>query len=284
VGDAENPMDPPSPTSEQTREFYDKVGWTLVDGKTVDAQLFGDREMGPIRTALRQERAERVRAALQLAGPPLNLLEVGCGGNPATSLLDMCSQYTGVDFSRTGLEVARQRLLSSGVPFTLKEATASDLPFSDQSFDAAYSAHALYHIPKVDEQATAFREIARVIRSGGVALFLLANPRPLLFPVRLAKRLLADTPYLGDVLNRLRPKPPLPYRPMPIGWMRRQLAPFGDVSVSCHILDSTWQNQHVSEYSMFGKLLWLVEHRAERLFADKIAHLGNYVQIVLRKR
>lgn len=272
------------PTSEQTREFYDKVGWTVVDGKTVDEQLFGDRELGPIRMALRQERAARLREALRLAGPPLNLLEVGCGGNPATSLLDLCSHYTGVDFSRTGLEVARQRLMPMNIPFTLKEATTSDLPFADQSFDAAYSAHALYHIPNVHEQATAFREIARVVRSGGVAVLLMANPRPLLFPVRLAKRLLADTPYLSDVLNRLRTKPPLPYRPMPIGWMRRQLAPFGEVSVSCHTLDSTWQNQHVSEYSMFGKLLWSVAHHAERRFADSIAHLGNYVQIVLRKR
>lgn len=170
------------------------------------------------------------------------------------------------------------------MPFTLKETAASDLPFSDRSFDAAYSAHALDHIPTVDEQATAFREIARVTRSGGVALFLLANPRPLLFPVRLARLPLPDTPYLGDVLNRLRPKPPIPYRRMPISWMRRQLALFGDVSVSCHILDSTWQNQHVSEYSMFGKLMWMAKHRMEQRFADSIAILGNYVQIVLRKR
>jgi SAM-dependent methyltransferase len=271
-------------TSKDTRQFYDTVGWTLVDGKTVDEQLFGDREMGPIRTALKNERIARVREALRLAGPPLNLLEVGCGGNPATSLLDMCSQYTGVDFSRTGLEVAGQRLTPTGVPFMLKEARANELPFPDQSFDAVYSAHVLYHIPVVAEQAAAFREIARVTRHRGVAVFLLANPHPLLFPVRLTMRLLAETRVLGGVINRLRPKPPLPYRPMPIGWMRAQLAPFGSVSVTCHALDSTWQNQHVSEHSTFGKLLWAAEHYIERRFADKISHLGNYLQIVLHKQ
>jgi SAM-dependent methyltransferase len=270
--------------SEETKEFYDKVGWTVVDGKTVDEHLFGDRELGPIRTALTKERAARVRAAIRQAGSSVNLLEVGCGGNPATGLLDMCSRYTGVDFSRTGLDVARQRLAPTGVPFDLHEARANKLPYSDQMFDVVYSAHALYHIPKVDEQAAAFREIARVTRSGGIAVLLLANPRPLLFPVRLAKRLLADTPYLSNLLNRLRPKPLLPYRPMPIGWMRAQLAPFGDVSFSCYDLNSTWQNQHVSEYTLFGKQLWKAEHYMERRFADKIAHLGNYVQIVLRRR
>ncbi len=270
-------------TSEETKQFYDKVGWTLVDGKTVDERLFGNREMGPIRIALEKERAARLRESLRVAGPPLNLVEVGCGGNPGIMFVDMCSQYTGVDFSQTGLEVARQRLAPTGVSFVLKQADATVLPFSDQSFDAAYSAHALYHIPKVDEQATAFREIARVVRRGGVAVFIMANPHPLLFPIRLTKRLLADTPYLGQVLNRLRPKPPLPYRPMPISWMRVQLAPFGEVSVICHSLDSTWFNQHVSERSVFGKLLWTIFHSAERRFARKIAHLGNYIQIVLHR-
>src|SRR5262249_3652472 len=73
--------------------------------------------------------------------------------------------------------------------------------------------------------------------------------RPLLFPVRLATRLAADTPYLRNALNRLRPTPPLPYRPMPIGWMRAQLAPFGKVSLICHGIASRWQCQHVSEHT-----------------------------------
>ncbi len=42
--------------------------------------------------------------------------------------------------------------------------------------------------------------------------------------------------------------------------------------------------QRISEYSILGKLLRSIAHRAKRRFADSIAHLGNYVQIVLRKR
>lgn len=270
-------------TSQHTKQFYDTVGWAVVDGKTGDEHLFGDREVGPIRMALQKERIARVRDALQLVGEPLNLLEVGCGGNPATALLDLCSQYTGADFSLTGLKVARERLIPAGIPFVLEEAAANRLPFADGAFNAAYSAHALYHIPSVEEQAAAFREIARVVRPGGVVVLLLANPRPLLFPGRLVRRLLADTPYISDLLNRLRPDPPLPYRPMPIGWMKTQLAPFGEVRVSCHHLDSTWQNRHISEHTFFGKLIWKASHYTESHFAHKIAHLGIYVQIVLRK-
>jgi ubiquinone/menaquinone biosynthesis C-methylase UbiE len=271
-------------TSADTKQFYEQVGWTVDSGKTVDEQMFGDWEMGPVRHALHQERGARLRSALQLGGPPLNLLEVGCGGNPATGILDLCSHYTGADFSPRGLEVARQLLASTQIPFELKEAHASALPFTDGAFDAVYSAHALYHIPTVAEQAAAFREIARVTRPGGVAVLLLANPRPLISPVRLAKRLIADTPVLGATLNRLRPKAPLPYLPMTLGWMRRQLAPAGEVTISCHALDSTWQNHHISEISVLGKAFWNAAHAAERRFAHKIARVGNYVQIVLHKR
>lgn len=130
------PLNLAAPTSENTKEFYDGVGWSVVDGKTGDEQFFGDREAGPIRMALRAEHAARVRDTFQQLGSSLNLLEVGCGGNPATMLLDLCAHYTGVDFSRQGLTVAHRRLASHNMPFELREASATALPFADRSFDA----------------------------------------------------------------------------------------------------------------------------------------------------
>jgi len=73
-----------------------------------------------------------------------------------------------------------------------------------------YSAHAIYHIDTVDGQGAALREAMRVVRPGGRAIFVLANPFPLLFPYRLIRRVFAMTPGLNAVLNRLRAKPPLP--------------------------------------------------------------------------
>jgi SAM-dependent methyltransferase len=267
----------------ETRDFYDKTGWELQGGQTVDAVLFGDRETGPLRKALQAERLRRVRAALQLAGPGLRLLEGGCGGNPSLGLLDLCSHYTGVDISTTGLRVAKGRLLRAGVPFDLREADLCLLPFDTGSFDAAYSAHTIYHIWNPEGQRAAFRETARVVRASGIAVFILANPLPLLFPIRLAKRLVAGSAPLSGLLNLIRRKPPLPFRPMPLGWMRRQLAPFGEVTISCYALESVWFNQHVSEHRSFGKLLWTIARRVEQRHAGRIARLGNFVQIVLRR-
>ena len=112
---------------------------------------------------------------------------VECGGNPATSLLDLCSEYTGVDFSEVGLEGANEKLKCAPIPCKVRQADVCKLPFDDSQFDTVYSAHMLYHIPDFAAQRTALQEMLRVVRPGGVLVLITANPRPLLFPVRLLK-------------------------------------------------------------------------------------------------
>ena len=43
----------------------------------------------------------------------------------------------------------------------------------------------LYHIPDSAGQRSALHEMLRVVRPGGVLVLITANPRPLLFPIRL---------------------------------------------------------------------------------------------------
>src|SRR5580698_3136435 len=93
--------------TEETQRFYNETGWQQQDGVLVDRHLFGVKEDGPIRVELHRLHEARIRAALSEAGTPLNLLECGCGGNPERNLLDLCSSYTGVDFSDTGIQAAR---------------------------------------------------------------------------------------------------------------------------------------------------------------------------------
>jgi ubiquinone/menaquinone biosynthesis C-methylase UbiE len=273
----------PMLTSDDARRFYNTTGWVVTDQGTVDKQLFGDRDPGSIQRAMFQARMARMRDALQLAGQRLQLLEVGCGGNPEVNFLDLCSTYTGADFSSRGLQVAESRLRDRGVPFKLIETPADRLPFADNTFDAVYSAHMLYHIPVIEEQGRAFRETARVVRPGGVVVLIVANPRPLLFPVRLLRRAMADNYYVSRMVNRLRRTPLLPVLAMPIRWMTRQLAPFGQVSVSCHQIASAWRAQHLSENHAFGRAIWSFEAYLERKNSPLIPHLGNYIQITLRK-
>lgn len=268
--------------TEETRRFYDEKGWQIEGGAPVDRNLFGTKEDGPIRVELHNAHVAAVRAALY--GPkPIDALECGCGGTPASQFLDLCASYTGVDFSQAGIDLASKSWESVKVPHQFRQADVCALPFADATFDAVYCAHMIYHIEDPAAQEKALNEMMRVLRPGGVLVLLAANPRPLLFPVRLIKRLLADTPVLGAWLDRLRTKPPLPYQPMSIGWTSRVLAPHGHVDVVTSGLPSTAFHQNVSEYTTFGKLLWrgvrALELKAPRLSA----YLGNYITVTCRK-
>jgi SAM-dependent methyltransferase len=263
-----------------TRDFYNRVGWRRKNGTLVDTLLFGWTD-GPIHQALEGQRNDRVR---QAAGSPgLRLAELGCGGTPAIFLAERCATYTAVDFSSTGLSEAAVALKGTNVPFETIEADITDLPFEDGAFDVVYSAHAIYHIDTVDGQAAAFREAMRVVRPGGRAIFVLANPFPLLFLYRLIRRVLAMTPGLGTVLNRLRTKPPLPYLPMSLAWMKGQLGKWGDVKITGHAVPSVQFDRHVSETTTLGRLAWRAVRRLETHHADLAARLGCYVLIVVSK-
>ena len=256
------------------------VGWRRKDGTLVDTHLFGWTD-GPIRKALDNQRKERLRHIV--GGSGLKLAELGCGGTPALFLVDRCAIYTAVDFSSVGLSEAALALKDANVPFRTIEADITDLPFEDGAFDLVYSAHVIYHIDTVHGQATAFREAMRIVRRGGRAIFILANPFPLLFPYRLVRRVLAMTPGLNNILNRLRAKPPLPYLPMPLGWIKKQLEKWGSVIVTGYAVPSVEFDRRVSETTAVGRLVWRAIQRLEMKHADLAARLGCYVLIVVDK-
>lgn len=271
----------------ETREFYDRVGWKRGPGggQLEDINLFGVKEDGPIRKEIWERHLERIQGALRRAGDSLNLLECGCGGNPMAPLLRDGDRYTGVDFSATGLVEADHSLLSWGGTYRLQEADICRLPFSNGEFDAVYSAHVLYHINNVAGQAAALEEIVRVLRPGGTAVLNLANPRPLLFPIRLGTRLVADTPVLNNLANRLRKKQPaLPYLPLAIGWYRRRLHRHGTVEVITGGIPSTWFNHNVTETRYPTKILWQTIRALDAHAPRLSAWLGNYFLLCFCKK
>jgi SAM-dependent methyltransferase len=269
--------------TDETRRFYDERGWHREDGQLVDQKLFGTKEDGPIRIELFKIHQQRVQASLAKAGPPLKLLECGCGGTPEKSLLGLCSSYVGADFSDVGLTAARASFADVAIPHDFQVADVCNLPFKDGQFDALYSAHMIYHIEDPAAQAAALNEFMRVLRPGGVAVIVAANPRPLLFPIRLVRRLLSDTPLIGKVIDRVRTKPPIPYQPMPIGWMRRELGRHGTASVETYAIPSTAFNQKVTEYAGMGRVLWKAIRWLDIGFPRLSAYLGNYIVLTCRK-
>jgi SAM-dependent methyltransferase len=274
-------MDSSDKGTAATRDFYNREGWRRQNGALVDTLLFGWMD-GPIHEALDSLRKERV---LRVAGGPgLRLAELGCGGTPAIFLAGRCAKFVAVDFSSRALSEAGAALKLANVDFETVQADITNLPFENNTIDVIYSAHVIYHIDTVDGQAAALREAMRILRPGGQAIFVLANPFPLLFPYRLIRRVLAMTPGLNAVLNRLRSKPPLPYLPMPLGWMKGQLGKWGDVRIIGYAVPSVQFDRRISENSVIGRVVWPAIQWLETHHSDRAARLGCYVLIVVSKR
>jgi len=136
-------------------------------------------------------------AATQEMARALNLpngahvLDVGSGlGGPARYLAAECGyEVTGIDLSESFVEVARMLTercgLSERVSFVRGDAL--DLPFADESFDAAWTQHVAMNI--ADRQAL-YREIRRVVKPGGsLACYdiIEGNGEPLQFPLPWAR-------------------------------------------------------------------------------------------------
>jgi|SRR6516165_2684565 len=109
------------------------------------------------------------RTALELLGPPRGtLVDIGCGGGSHAAAFAAAGwQVTGVDVSADQLRLARAR----GVHVV--QAPAEELPFADESFDAAVS---IWTHTDIDNWGDATREVARVLRPGGPFVYFGIHP------------------------------------------------------------------------------------------------------------
>jgi phosphatidylethanolamine/phosphatidyl-N-methylethanolamine N-methyltransferase len=108
------------------------------------------------------------------------VLEVGVGTGINLSLYPKHSQVTGIDFSSSMLEKARERAMRKGLRnMRLLQMDAADLKFADDSFDIVY---APYLISVVPDPVKVAREMRRVCRPGGRIIFLnhFLSPNPIL--------------------------------------------------------------------------------------------------------
>lgn len=168
------------------RDFYDRQYHfgEDVDRPNPDRLWRALRELAPLRGA--------------------TLLDIGCGVGWATRLAagrGQVAQAVGLDFSRTALQLAAQGMdaQAMGAPPTRALPTSASvaaagmaaspdtgaaapvswvcgdgtrLPFADGSFDRAFSFGSMEHFPDV---AAGFSELARVLRSGAVAVSVVPN-------------------------------------------------------------------------------------------------------------
>jgi ubiquinone/menaquinone biosynthesis C-methylase UbiE len=104
----------------------------------------------------------------------LELLEVGCGiGTDLVRFARGGAIVTGVDLSKTAIDLARQNFELHGVSAArLEIANAEALPFAENAFDMVYG-HGV--IQYTADPAALVGECHRVLRPGGQAIFMVYN-------------------------------------------------------------------------------------------------------------
>jgi SAM-dependent methyltransferase len=101
--------------------------------------------------------------ALGEGGRALRLLDAGCGTGRNLDELGRFGRAAGIDLSPEALRFCRKRGVAAA------RAALLALPFRDQSFDCVTSFDVVYHAWVTDDRA-AVREMARVLRPGGLLL------------------------------------------------------------------------------------------------------------------
>jgi phosphatidylethanolamine/phosphatidyl-N-methylethanolamine N-methyltransferase len=112
--------------------------------------------------------------------PGERVLEVGVGTGINLSLYPREAAVTGIDFSSSMLEKARERAAKpDAAPVRLLQMDAADLRFADNSFDIVY---APYLISVVPDPVRVAQEMHRVCRPGGRIIILnhFLSPNPFL--------------------------------------------------------------------------------------------------------
>ena len=121
----------------------------------------------------------RTHAAVTLWGlsevqipPGARVLDIGCGGGRAIALLAARGHHVdGVDYSAASVASATSAnaaFIASG-QVTVRQASVSELPFADSSFDLATAVETHYYWPDPRHD---FAEILRVLKPGGTLVLI----------------------------------------------------------------------------------------------------------------
>jgi SAM-dependent methyltransferase len=109
------------------------------------------------------------------------VLEVGCGAASCGRwLAAQGARAVCFDISAGMLRHAVAGNEATGLHPALVRASADQLPFADESFDAACSAFG--GVPFVADAGAVFKEVARVLRPGGPWVFSVTHPMRWIFP------------------------------------------------------------------------------------------------------
>lgn len=105
------------------------------------------------------------------------VLDLGCaGGFMAEAMTERGAQVTGIDPASEAISAARRHADAAGFKIGYDVGVGEDLPYADESFDAVVCVDVLEHVRDLDQ---VIREVARVLRPGGLFLFDTINRNPI---------------------------------------------------------------------------------------------------------
>lgn len=118
------------------------------------------------------------------------VLEIGLGqGADAEQIIKRDGIYSGLDLTEESVKRTKMRFSLKNLPFeAVKQGSALEIPFADNSFDVVFSHGVLHHIPEIEK---AQREIYRVLKPDGKLVVMLYAKRSLnyLLSISLVRRL-----------------------------------------------------------------------------------------------
>lgn len=141
-----------------------------------------------------EDLAERI--ALRRLLPPRGqrLLELGAGFGRLVDLYDGYSQVILLDYAKSGLREAQERLGRSG-RFLYVAADLYHLPLAPETCDTVVTVRVLHHL---EDPFIAFQQIAGVLRKGGAYVLEYANKRNLKAIARYLLRRQAWSPFTPE--------------------------------------------------------------------------------------
>jgi SAM-dependent methyltransferase len=261
------PAEAPSEEKESVRAFYDEVGWQKADEDVfVDTARWVDRRpivrdyVSGCRLRVNRHLEPKGRFLLDAASGPVQFPEY-------RSYSDGFERRICVDVSIVGLRAAKRSIRNKGI-YILGDVT--NLPLRDGAVDAAVSLHTIYHVPR-EEQATAFRELHRVLKPGGVVVIVYAWGR------RGRRHRRPRRPPETDPTE-----PKLYSYGHDYEWFVSQNWPFRPEILVWSTVTTDFLARYVRPGRLGRQILWAI-WRLEERFPHLAGRLGQYPLIVIRK-
>lgn len=100
-----------------------------------------------------------------------DVFELGCGGGINQQFYDVnaVKSYSGIDPHEGLLSAARDEAAAKGWPADIRQGVGEDIPFNNSSFDTVVCTFTLCSVADANQVLS---EMRRILRPGGVALFL----------------------------------------------------------------------------------------------------------------